>query len=352
MFPKLMSRDRFELLLKFLHFNDNSTLPDDNIDKKKHMIAPVMNTLQRQFEEMFVPTQHICLDESLLKWLGNLGFKVFIPAKRSRYGIKIYKLCCDQYTLNFKIYFGREEIQTNSDYPELGKLEKLVILLVQRHTEKGYILYTDRLYSSPLLYNELYKLQIGACGTAMKNKKYFPKHLVNTDLEKSSREVAAYRNGPVLAIKYSDKKNVYMITTVHDHSVRNVRARVRGEGLVDVSKPVAIAEYNSQMGGVDKTDQLINAYKSARKTMKWTKKVVLYMLQHATLNAHYLFTYDGGDQTYVEFLLEVINEILQPVDHDNLQLSTSINDNAVRLIERHFIYRIPSTKNKSCPSKK
>ena len=310
-----------------------------------------MDLLKRRFMETFTPTQHLSLDESLLKWYGNLGWKVYIPAKRSRYGMKVYKLCCDQYTLNFRLYFGKEDVAVNIDNALVGKMEKLVLNLMGKYRSKDYILYTDRLYTTPLLCNELWRQGIGVCGTAMMNKACFPRQLKNSVMAKRSRETEAVRNGPVLALKYADKKSVNIPSTVHDHSLQRVTAKAKGEGIVTVEKPKAIIAYNQNMGGVDRTDQIINSYKSARKTMKGTKKLVLYMMQHGTLNAHYLYAYQGGSLTYMQFMLEVLHEILDNRD----QLQPSINqtdDNAVRLTQRHFIYRIPSTDTRKYPSKK
>lgn len=105
-FSNLMSRDCFELILKIFHFNVNSSLPIDRTERKRYMVKPVVDALCYQFETTLTPTQNLSLDESLLKWLGNLGCKVFMPLKRSRYGINVYKLCCEQYTLSFRIYFA------------------------------------------------------------------------------------------------------------------------------------------------------------------------------------------------------------------------------------------------------
>jgi len=35
----------------------------------------------------------ISVDESLMLWKGQLGFRQYIPIKRARFGIKSYELC-------------------------------------------------------------------------------------------------------------------------------------------------------------------------------------------------------------------------------------------------------------------
>lgn len=350
-FSNLMSRDRFTILLRFLHFNDNNQLPNGALERRKYMVSPITDLLNQRFKELYVPEKHISLDESLLKWLGNLSWKIFIPAKRARFGMKLYKLCCEEYTLAFKVYFGKDDTDYYPALPALGKTEKLVLYLTEGYNNKWYNIFLDRLYSSPQLFDELYQREIGACGTAMKGRKYMPKALIEKKMKKLSGEVAAVRNGPILALKYSDKKPVYILSTTDDHAVTGVPSRRKGQGIVMVDKPNAIIRYNKNMGGVDKTDQIINSYKSARKTMKWTKKLVLYLLQHATLNAHFAYKCGGGNQVYMQFMVEALHVMLQN-PNQVVENRVGITDDQVRLTERHFIARIPpNPAGKSNPSK-
>ncbi|XP_067943308.1 uncharacterized protein [Watersipora subatra] len=55
----------------------------------------------------------ISLDESLLAWKGRLGFKQYIPSKRSRFGIEIFALCdaVSGYVHKLSVYIGDEREQ-------------------------------------------------------------------------------------------------------------------------------------------------------------------------------------------------------------------------------------------------
>ena len=59
-FSQIMSRDRFKLILKFLHFNDNSTYDRDRL----HKVRPLLDMLRNRFrtayrpEKMAAPTNH------------------------------------------------------------------------------------------------------------------------------------------------------------------------------------------------------------------------------------------------------------------------------------------------------
>ena len=83
-FPSLMTRDRFLLVLKFFHFNDNSQQPSGDLERRKFMASPIVDLLNKRCQEVDAPDQNISMDESLLKWLGNLSWKIFIPAKKGQ----------------------------------------------------------------------------------------------------------------------------------------------------------------------------------------------------------------------------------------------------------------------------
>uniref|UniRef100_A0A2A4J3L8 PiggyBac transposable element-derived protein domain-containing protein n=1 Tax=Heliothis virescens TaxID=7102 RepID=A0A2A4J3L8_HELVI len=75
-FRQLMSKNRFLLILRFLHFVDNDylDLTLHGNDRKTSKIAPILDHCNRKFKEMYVPEQHLSLDESLLLWKGRLSW--------------------------------------------------------------------------------------------------------------------------------------------------------------------------------------------------------------------------------------------------------------------------------------
>ncbi|CAH2011971.1 unnamed protein product [Acanthoscelides obtectus] len=95
-----MSRNRFELLLRVLHFNDNEIIDkNDRLGK----LSPLLENLTNKFKEVYVPEKSVCIDETLVPFRGRLSFRQYIKNKRYKFGIKLYKLCCkDGYTYDIK----------------------------------------------------------------------------------------------------------------------------------------------------------------------------------------------------------------------------------------------------------
>ncbi len=106
-FSKVMSRNRFEIIWRFLHFNDNTARPANDTDRL-YKVRPVLDHLVTKFREMYQPNTNICIDEGMLLWRGRLAFRVYNPQKPIKYGIKSYILCDSEtgYCFNMKPYCG------------------------------------------------------------------------------------------------------------------------------------------------------------------------------------------------------------------------------------------------------
>jgi hypothetical protein len=109
-FSQIMTEKRFLLLLKFLHFADNSKFYPDQHHKKICKIQPILDHLKSKFSPVYTPEQNICVNESLLLWKGRPDWFQYIPSKGSRFGMKIYKLCESStgYVWNFIVYTGKD----------------------------------------------------------------------------------------------------------------------------------------------------------------------------------------------------------------------------------------------------
>lgn len=153
-FGKIMTQDRFLLLLRVLHFNDNrNQIPGDRLFK----IKTIVESLRKKFKSTYQPHQKVCVDESIVEWKGQLQFKQYIPSKRHRFGIKLFVLCdCKSgFVLDFLIYTGDN---THITINETLKLYGSVIsTLMEPYVNKGHIIYMDNWYSSPTLFEYLLK---------------------------------------------------------------------------------------------------------------------------------------------------------------------------------------------------
>ena len=147
-FNSVMSRNRFQSILQFLHFADNSQFDPNDPDRDRlYKVRPVVDYLVNKFKTVYIPEDHISIDEELLLWKGNLSFKQYIPMKRARFGIKMFSLCENSgYLWNSFVYLGKEP-NRNYDDPQLvrrlGKSGAVIPRLMETLLNKGYRLYVD-----------------------------------------------------------------------------------------------------------------------------------------------------------------------------------------------------------------
>ena len=96
---KVMSRNRFELLLRFLHFTNNQIA---NKNDRLFKIRELVDELNQNFSKYYDLDEKVCIDESLVQFQGRIKFRQFLKQKRHKYGIKVFKMCSGQeYTYPF-----------------------------------------------------------------------------------------------------------------------------------------------------------------------------------------------------------------------------------------------------------
>ena len=76
----------------------------------------------------------------------------------------------------------------------------------------------------------------------------------------------------MLALRYQDQKEIYMLSAMHKADTVNVRRRNRREDNT-IQKPKVTDDYKQKMGRVDKNDAIIGNYSCIRKSCKWYIKI-------------------------------------------------------------------------------
>ena len=302
-FPAVMSRNRFQQILSYLHFNNNNELPQ-NRDDKLFKIRPVYNMIVKRWRSLYDLGEHISIDESMVKWRGRLSFKVYQKEKPTKYGIKSYMLtdAKSKYCWNMDVYHGVSKTLK----------ETVTGLLTSKCMSLWHSLYMDNFYNSVALSEFLLDQKVYTVGTLRRNRGEPPE--IRDPGRMNSGDVVARDNGKVLVLAWKDKRVVKAITTKHDASMTTVaRPKKRGRGEMEqVSKPACIVDYNKHMSGVDLLDQMISYYPFTRKTTKWTKKVFFYLVKISAHNAFVLYkakSIHNDFNTFYKFLLELAGQL-------------------------------------------
>ena len=93
-----------------------------------------------------IPSEHLAVDEVIVKFKGRVIFRQYTPKKRKRFGIKIYKLCDESgYTYDMRVYLGRDSHSATDD---MTATHATVRHLTSRVQGLGHKIFTDNLFSS------------------------------------------------------------------------------------------------------------------------------------------------------------------------------------------------------------
>nr|CAH7735314.1 unnamed protein product [Callosobruchus chinensis] len=347
-FCKIMRESRFRLLHKFLHFADNNLIDDDPEIRKLFKVKPVLDHLQRKFMSVYIPGKNISVDESLIGWKGRLSWKQYIPSKRKRFGIKLFMLCESStgYIYNFIVYTGAST-NYGPKYNDEPVASRIVLSLADSLLNKGHCLFLDNFYSSPDLAQKLAGQRTDCVGTMRINRKGIPVEIKTKKLEKG--ESIAMFTKKQMIMKWKDKKDVIMISSIHDNKIVEIEKR----GKI-IKKPEVVLSYNKDMGGVDLSDNFLHFYSLDRTHLKkYYKKIFFHLLNITILNTYILYKQSGGKKTRLNFTIELAEELIkkyaQPLDQ---QRRRSKAHNVSRFIDRHFPSIIPPTPNKEKPTKR
>ena len=134
-------------------------------------------------------------------------------------------------------------------------------------------------------------------------------------------DVIARDNDKVLVLAWKDKRLVKAISTKHDASTTTITRRIKGGGgaTEEVNKSACIVDYNKYMAGVDGLDQMISYYPFTRKSVKWTTKVLFYLVEISVHNAYVLYKAQSSTKQYntmFKFVLQLAKQLLPQQEAD------------------------------------
>lgn len=87
-----MSKDKFLLILRALHFAENPPIGDPKPDDPLHKITPLFGLFHKRMKQIYYPSKELSLFESMLLWRGRLYFRQYIQNKKHKFDIKLYML--------------------------------------------------------------------------------------------------------------------------------------------------------------------------------------------------------------------------------------------------------------------
>ena len=336
-FSNYMSRNRFLLILRCLHFSPvdvQSIEPNDKLYKACLVLDHFNNTMKN----IYYPGKELLLVESMLLWKERPIIRQFIKNEYHKQGIKFYMLTEPDGTI-IKLEIHSE---AGDETSEIRHTENIVFKLLQNKLDSGHSIFMDSFYNSYSLTTKLLDHNTHCTGTLNKSRKEIPKDLVSTVLKKGENK-SIFCNGVHIG-KYHDKRNIFYITTEFMDNMIETRNKQNVKKL----KPQALIVYNKYMSGVNKQDQMMAYYPCSKKTLRWYKKIFVHILQLSFLNSFYLYNkFANRKCSFYDFKMQVL-EILLPKKETVPKLKTIHRLSKIENTKQDTKKNIKVTMRKEC----
>lgn len=286
-----INRDRFFEIRNYLHFSDSS---HPNANDKLWRIRPLLDPILRKCQSL-PRSKHMSIDEQMIPSSGRCEYRQYMPAKPNPLGLKNFVLAArDGLVLDFEIYVGKDTLPQDV-MKHLGLGAGIVDKLC-RTINESCVLYTDRFFTSLKLADHLNEKRSGIflTGTVMVNRigQVAQKLKSDKQLQRGEWDEKVRSDDKVCVVKWMDTKAVTMLSTCSGSAPADTCQRwcKKEKKKIDVTRPAAIKNYNSCMGGIDLCDRLIAYYRSSMRTKKWPVRAFCHFLDLVVVNCWVMYT--------------------------------------------------------------
>lgn len=274
-----MSRERFIFLMNCLRFDSRDTRNERKQSDSFTHIREIWEIFIEICRSSYTPSTYLTIDEQLVGFRGRCPFRIYIPNKPAKYGIKIVMLCdsSSKYMIDASPYLGKG---TNTNGLPLAT--HFVRELTKSVQGSNRNITMDNWFTSIPLADELLKepYNLTIIGTLRKNKAEIPQEFLNVKQRNPNTSIFCYDRKKTM-VSYMPKKNkvVLLLSTMHENAE-----------LATNGKPEIIVHYNQTKGGVDTFDQMCSSMCCNRKTRRWPMVIFYDMINIACINSYIIYT--------------------------------------------------------------
>lgn len=300
-FKVTMSMNRFTFLASCLRFDDKSTRTKR---QKSDQFAPV-----REIWDLFIancmkyyqPGSECTIDEQLLSFRGKCAFKVCMPNKPVKCGIKVVML---NDAITHYMYNAIPHVGTVKTLPEESVPTFYVRKLAEPIYDSRRTITCDSWFTSVPLFDSMKEKNLTMIGTIRKNEPHIPK-LFKSKPTNGNVQLGYHDDKTLVSYHIKPKKIVLLLSnkgTVID----------KMDDVTD--KPVVFMEYEKYNGGTNAFDQKCRDFTVTRGTNRWSMRMFYGMLDHANVNSFilYMFRELNDVMTRQDFMFELANSLIQP----------------------------------------
>jgi hypothetical protein len=253
---EIMAKNRYEQICKHMCLNTPPVTEQEKADKL-HKVRPLI----------------------------DLTGETFAACKPAGGSISIVFMANDAtsgYCHKYKIYTGKNSI---ADPLNKGQSFAIVNELLSDYIGAHRKVYMDNWFTSVGLADHMHGCQTYICGTARSIR--LPP-LCSDPLQRGDIRYYVCDENNLMVTHWFDKRDVYLMSTCCNSGSHELDCW-RNHERVTIQRPDSVAEYNQNMGGTDRFDQMRSYYTVGRTGRKWWRYVMWALINFAIVNAHVLW---------------------------------------------------------------
>lgn len=307
-FRCVMSKNRFETLLSNLRFDN----PDDRSKRKEldptAAISDVFGKFVRNCQSAFSIGSSACIDEMLVSFRGRCKFKMYMPSKPCKYGLKLMCLtdARNNYFYNGYIYCGKDSDGSTLSAEErrLSKPTQAVLRLSAPLYGSNRNITADNWFGSIEVVKCLKEKNLTYVGTLKKNKREIPPAFLPSKSREIGSSLFAFTRDITLVSQVTKKgRAVILVSSMHhDRAIDS-----------ETNKSEITMYYNCTKGGVDALDEKCVVYCTGRRTRRWPMAIFYRVLDISAVNAFVMYNAfkDNPVTTRLDFMLDLASSLVK-----------------------------------------
>jgi len=202
-YGETMTRDKFLHILRFLHFEDISQIPDEGEEYDRlRKLRTVFDKPKEAYAKFYNPSEHLAVDEVIVKFKVRVIFRQYIPKKKNISASTFTNCDASWYTYVMRVYLVRDSHSTTDN---MSATHATVGHLTSRVEGLGRKIFMDNLFSSPGLFDDLDRCKINSCGTVRPDRRDMPCDFGPKQLKLKRGDVRVRTKGCLTALVWKDK---------------------------------------------------------------------------------------------------------------------------------------------------
>ena len=314
---KIFPRNRFAKISQYLHLNNKRReLPRGHANHDKlFKVQPILDSIVEAVKSEYRPSKNVSIDEAMIPFKGRLSLKQYISLKPVKRGIKVWE-CADSsnsFICDLEVYTGKQR----DGNPKQGLGHRIVRNLTRPLVGKNNHVFVDNFFNSLALAEDFLRDRIYICGTVRGNRQGIPRQIAP-----STQRVKRLRQGELLFLckrnivvtVWKDKKPVYFLSSQSDPVGNDTVGRRQRDGtVIQVPSAPVVKTYNNNMNGVDLNNQMRGYYMAGRKSKKWWRCLIWFLVDVAIVNAYILekLSPHHRSRTQLAFRLDLVQLLIR-----------------------------------------